>query len=212
MNKKVFFDRVRANLGGGKLSKEQVAGMELILDTWETRYKDRTPPTQLAYAFATAWHETAKRMSPIAEYGDSAYFTRLYDIQGQNPDRARKMGNTKPGDGIKYRGRGLVQLTWYVNYARARDELFNHFNIRIDLINQPDLAMQPEVATLILLEGMEGGWFTGKDLDDFIDAKIDGDEHADFIKARKIINGTDKDKQIAGYADKFLDALTASLI
>jgi len=61
-----------------------------------------------------------------------------------------------------------------------------------------------------MFEGMEEGWFTGVKLDDVIDDKIDGDEHADFIRARRIINGSDRAEKIAGYADQFLAALKAA--
>jgi len=51
-----------------------------------------------------------------------------------------RMGNTEKGDGAKYKGRGLIQLTGKHNYAAASKDL------GIDLVNHPELAESPEVA------------------------------------------------------------------
>jgi len=51
-----------------------------------------------------------------------------------------RMGNTEKGDGAKYKGRGLIQLTGKDNYAAASKGL------GIDLVNHPELAETPEVA------------------------------------------------------------------
>ena len=54
-----------------------------------------------------------------------------------------RMGNTDPGDGWKYRGRGAVQLTGKDNYTAAGKAL------GLDLANNPDLAKDPEVAAKV---------------------------------------------------------------
>lgn len=56
-----------------------------------------------------------------------------------------RMGNAQPGDGFKYRGRGLIQLTGKDNYAAASKEL------GVDLVNNPDMASDPLVALKIAL-------------------------------------------------------------
>src|SRR5690606_24265284 len=50
-----------------------------------------------------------------------------------------------PGDGYKYRGRGFIQLTGRANYAAAGAYL------GIDLVNNPDLASDPDIAAAIAL-------------------------------------------------------------
>lgn len=205
-----YFNAVRPIFGA--LAQGQVDGQNVILDVWEESFRERTPITQLAVCFATAFHETNKTMQPIKELGGIKYLTLNYDIAGKNPARARKMGNVKAGDGPRYCGRGLVQLTWYVNYLRAELELKKLGLIPQDMsfIKNPELVMEPRIAALIMFLGMEEGWFTGKTLDQLVDPNIDGDEHADAVQSRRIINGTDRAELIAGYSDQFLKALRAA--
>ncbi|MGL5452749.1 MAG: glycoside hydrolase family 19 protein, partial [Aeromonas sp.] len=54
-----------------------------------------------------------------------------------------RMGNDKPGDGYKYRGRGYTHLTGYKNYAAASQ------GTGLDLVSNPDLAAAPENAAKI---------------------------------------------------------------
>ena len=62
------------------------------------------------------------------------------------------MGNTEPGDGFKYRGRGFIQLTGKNNYAAASKAIFGDNR----LVDNPDLASDPAVAAQI------SAWFTEK--------------------------------------------------
>ncbi|CAM5772061.1 hypothetical protein LMIY3S_03717 [Labrys miyagiensis] len=210
MDRGQFYANVRSQFGA--LKQSQVDGFETILNVHEKSYTARTPIAQLAYCLGTSWHETAQTMQPIKEYGNAAYFTRMYDIRGARPSVAKQLGNTTPGDGARYFGRGFVQLTGKRNYLLATVKLqgLGILKFTESLVDNPDLAMRPDVASAVLFEGMEDGWFTGVDLDDTIDANIDGDEHADFVRARKIINGKDRAELIAGYSDKFLAALRAA--
>jgi putative chitinase len=213
IKRKEFFAAVRKKPFGGQLTVLQVQGMEVILNAWETRFWQRTSVPQMAVMLATAYHETGHTMQPIMERGGVSYFTKLYDVAGNNPTRARKYGNIRRGDGARYCGRGFVQLTWFDNYDKATKRLreLKLIGPDIDFTKNPELVMHPDYAVLIMFIGMEEGWFTGQKLDDIVDDKVDGDEHADAIRSRKIINGKDRDQLIAGYAMDFLKALVASV-
>ena len=73
----------------------------------------------------------------------------------------------------------------------------------VDFVNKPELALEPKNAANIMITGMLGGHFTGKSLSRYINI---GSE-AEFTQARRVINGTDKDTLISGYALKFLESL-----
>jgi putative chitinase len=206
-----FFNSVRKSVFGGHMKQPQVDGIGIVLDTWEK--SEFTDPRWLAYMFGTTYHETASTMQPIKEYGTTAYFTRMYDIRGSRPAVAKALGNTTPGDGPKYCGRGFVQLTGKGNYYRAG------ILIGIDLVNRPDLALQPDIAARIMFEGMTKAEivfedhshvgdnepdfnFTGRTLEQYFN-----DHMEDWTNARRIINGTDHALMIAATAKEFYAAL-----
>lgn len=84
---------------------------------------------------------------------------------------AGRMGNDQPGDGWKYRGRGLIQLTGKDNYRAASDAL------GVDFVANPDLVLQPQYAALT------AAWFwSRRGLNREADAK-------DFVSMTKKING-----------------------
>ena len=182
MNLSSFFNEVRSSLFAGKLAASQVEGMEFLLAQWnEIGFTNRQ---WLAYALATAYHETAHTMQPIREYGRG---------------KGRKYGKPDPVTGQTYYGRGYVQLTWKFNYETASKAL------GIDFVKCPDLVMEPDNAAFVLFMGMKDGWFTGKGFGDYIN-----DRQSDYWNARRIINGTDRAGDIAGYALKFETALDAA--
>ncbi len=198
INRKTFFDHVRLSLFAGKLLPGRVEGLTVLLDAWEARHAGQDI-RWLAYALATACHETGFAMQPVSEQGGAVYLTYMYDPQSTNPKRAalaKANGNIHPGDGVRYCGRGYVQLTWADNYRRIGDV------IGVDLLAHPEHALEPAVAAHILYEGMIGGWFSGVGLGRYFNGQI-----ADWKNARRVINGLDCADRIAGYAKAFHAAL-----
>lgn len=95
---------------------------------------------ELAALMAQCSHESAG-FTKFVEDGSLDYF-RKYDIR-YNRANAKVLGNTKPGDGYLYRGRGYIHLTGRDNYR-----IFGK-KIGQPLEEQPDLAADPKLAAQI---------------------------------------------------------------
>ncbi len=154
----------------------------------EGQRRKRTIP-EISYSLATGYHET-DRWKYDEEIG-----------KGRRRDYGEPILLIR-GVRATYHGRGDTQLTWLSNYAKMSAYLSVEHGRPIDLVNHPELAKVPEYSSLIIWEGMVRGMFTGKNLADYF-----GDGRCDYVGARRIINGTDKAKRIAGYAGKFESAL-----
>lgn len=179
-----FFAAVRQSFGA--LDQPQVDGFGTILQAMGVA---RWPIAFAAYGLATPWLETNKTMQPVRE----AYYL------GDKAETYRKTLRYYP-----CYGRGLVQLTWQKNYDRADEEL----GLGGKLSSDPDLALQPDIAAKIMVHGMDGGWFTGKRLSDYL--PLSGKAGFDaYTAARRIINGQDRAQDIAKFAQQFEAALSA---
>lgn len=156
---------------------------------------------RIAYMLATVKLETGHTFNPVEEANwlswkvRKKYFEDMYDpVLGKNEARKNKaieIGNTFLGDGVKYYGRGYVQITGKTNYQKMKDK----FNI--DFVNDVTKVTEHEWAMKILIYGSEEGIFTGKKLSNYI-----SDSKKDYTNARRVINGIDKASTIAGYAEK----------
>jgi putative chitinase len=90
-------------------------------------YEIDTPRRQAAF-LAQVGHES----------GQLKYTEELAD--GHAYDGRADLGNTQPGDGPRYKGRGLIQITGRANYERCGRGL------GIDLLDKPDVLALPENA------------------------------------------------------------------
>lgn len=204
-NPQAFFAEVRSGLLGPTLSETEVGGCNAILTAcagW--------PLAWTAYGLATAYHETAHTMQPVREIGGEAYFRRMYDPTGNRPHVAAALGNIHPGDGSKYPGMGFVQSTGRGNARKLTVALHAAgLALDVDLEVTPELLMRPDIAAFALEYGMRTGLFTGRKLADFLPQDRPA-TRAEFIAARRIINGTDRADLIADYAIQFQAALQAA--
>ena len=132
----------------------------------------------------------------IAQIGhESGQLKYVKEIWGPTAAQARyegrkDLGNTVAGDGSKYRGRGLIQITGRANYMACGEGL------GLDLIKQPELLEKPQHAC------MSAAWFWAtKGLSTLADAgqfdkitqRINGgqngaaDRQALFVRALKVL-------------------------
>ncbi|NTJ63547.1 hypothetical protein G6M50_38035 [Agrobacterium rhizogenes] len=216
MDRAKVFASVGSTMFGGHLSQSQVNGIEAILDGCDI--SGVTDLRQVAYILATPMIETGGSFIPISEnlnYSAAGlretfpkYFTAAQAVAyAHQPQRianrayANRMGNSDEasGDGWRNRGRGYCQITGHDNYAKFSKLL------GVDLVSNPDLAMSDDIAAKIIVVGMRDGIFTGHKLSNYFEP-----DSADWVGARRIINGQDKAQQIASYAKQFYAALKAA--
>ena len=196
-DRKQFFESYRIRFG--PLTQPLVDSLEFLLGKMEQDSRfggTEVDRRQLAYCLATFKWETAHTMRPIDEIGSEARFNRLY---GPQTKVGKILGNTKPGDGALFHGRGYVQLTGRRNYTKAKKLT------GVDLLSDPDAVKEPALAYQIAVQGMIDGWFTGKKLSQFIKDGV-----TDYENARTIINGHDKAQTIADIARRFSEVLLES--
>ena len=107
------------------------------------------------------------------ESGLFAYVRELWGPTSaqQGYEGRTDLGNNVPGDGFKFRGRGLIQVTGRANYARMGAEL------GLDLLNHPELLEVPSNAVLSAAQ-----YWTDHNLNQYADS-------GDFETLTRRING-----------------------
>lgn len=98
------------------------------------KYKINTPLRQ-SHFLAQVMHES----------GGFRYFEEI--ASGKAYEGRKDIGNIQPGDGVKYKGRGVIQITGRTNYTQLSKDF------GVDFINQPDLLETPRYGVL------SAGWF-----------------------------------------------------
>ena len=116
-----------------------VAGVFVpVLNTAMNRYQI-VGSKRVAAFIAQIGHESGQLKYVKEIWGPTAAQTRY--------EGRADLGNTQPGDGSKYRGRGLIQITGRANYKTCGEAM------GLDLINQPELLEKPQHAC------MSAAWF-----------------------------------------------------
>ena len=115
-------------------SKEHIIeGVAKYFNQYASQYAITTP-LRVCHFFAQAAHESAG-FRTLEEYASGAAYEGRKDL-----------GNVRPGDGKRHKGRGIFQLTGRANYTKFGKIL------GLDLVGNPELAEQPEVSVRTALE------------------------------------------------------------
>jgi|GEM_PF-2539037 len=131
-------------------------------------FEINTPLRQAAFLSQIAF-ESVQLQYLLEPWNPRVYtFQQRYEPPG---NLARSLGNTQRGDGERYRGRGVIQITGRANYQRF-GQVFN-----VDLVGNPDLALNPELTFRIA-----GAYWKAYGLNELADRQ-------DFITVTKRING-----------------------
>jgi len=149
------------------------AELQQIVPTLSAAKAEAVAP-HLNAAMAEANIDTPQRQAMfIAQLAhESGGFHYMEEIaSGAAYEGRADLGNTQPGDGERYKGRGYIQVTGRHNYTEAGRAL------GLDLVNNPELAAQPENAARI------AAWYwQSRDINAAADA-------GDFTQVTRLING-----------------------
>lgn len=194
MNRVAFYAALRrrgSGVFGTSLSQQQVTGIEGILDAFATHGDGRAKT--LAYALATAKHETGGRMVPVREgfAKDDATARRIV--------AKREYGKPAGKYSHVYYGRGQVQLTWIDNYKTSSTDAM------YDLVAYPDKMLDSVISSRVLIKGLLDGRWNGRGKGIAFYLPTNGPD--DLRNARRTVNITDKWETIAGYYSAFLAAI-----
>jgi hypothetical protein len=203
INKQRFEDNYN-RLFGRTLATKRRENIFIISDAFE---KDANMKSLrwLAYILATSMHESNDTFAPVVEgywlNGDRRLALLYNYYRKHNPVALRSIfpyGKREPA----YYGRGrVVQLTHLNNYMGASIRIYGDNS----LVNDPDMMINNTECDLqVTFRGMLEGWFTGYSLPQFFPLNSD---KANWLGARRIINGLDSAKLVAGYAEKFYKCL-----
>ena len=147
------------------------ANLPFVLNALAARNMDDKPMTLMALATIRAETEG---FVPISE-GQSRYNTspggRPFDLY----DNRRDLGNEGPDDGERFKGRGFIQLTGRANYRTHGQAI----GLDDQLLNNPDLANDPETASKLLASFLYGKERSIKE------ALLEND----LKRARRLVNG-----------------------
>ena len=111
---------------------------------------------------------------PISEFKSKFNTkTKPFDLYDAGTKKGKGLGNTQPGDGPRFKGRGFVQLTGRSNYTVVGKQL------KIDLTGSPDDANDPTIAGRILAQFL-------KNKESAIRSAV---KKGDLKTARKLVNG-----------------------
>jgi putative chitinase len=129
---------------------------------------DLTNEVRFCYAMANLAHESGG-FQWLKEMGGDAYFTKLYEGR-------KDLGNTQPGDGARFCGRGIIQVTGRANYTACADYT------AINCVTFPELLERPVEACQSAAWYWQTRKYKNMSMNDWCDRR-------DFNRIVKMING-----------------------
>lgn len=114
-------------VAGAPVNKDVVAGLAKYL------------PAEMEKAGINTKLRIAHFLAQIGHESDHFRTTKEY-ASGREYEGRHDLGNVKAGDGVRYKGRGVIQITGRANYDKYGKML------KLNLINKPELAETPEVS------------------------------------------------------------------
>ena len=174
------FEAARKDLFKDGYTQKQVDSINAIIE--ECNKQGVKLKTQVAYILATAYHECYNPKTPETR------LTPMKEFGGETYLKSKKY--------YPFYGRGFSQLTWKENYQKESKRL------GIDLISNPDKMLEIPISANSHVYCMMNGRYTGVGIPKYIN-----ETKTDYLNARRIVNGIDKNQTIANYAEKFAKLL-----
>lgn len=197
IDKPTFYAYVRRAPFGGRLTQQQVDGIDQLLDAWNRHGTENM--SQLAYVLAGVHHETGGRMVPVREGFASTDQGARNAVASLFRQGKITRNYAEPVNGVSYYGRGRIQNTHLENYQRLQDRF------KMPFVSDPDILIRDGEADAVVtvIGHIEGIWTKGAHkLRDYFGPGYDNP-----VGARRIVNGTDKAQLITTYYEAFLSAL-----
>ncbi|MEO1209568.1 MAG: glycoside hydrolase family 19 protein [Cyanobacteria bacterium J06638_20] len=151
---------------GSKQHKDRIQAMMPGINETCHRFQINTP-LRISHFFGQILHESGG-FRWLREIWGPTDAQRRYEPQSR---LARNLGNVSSGDGRRYMGRGVIQLTGRYNYKQFSDAM------GMDFVSNPDLVASPQYAVLV------GGWYWDT-------RKINGAaDRDDLLRVTRLVNG-----------------------
>ncbi len=179
----------------------------LLIDT--ARAGGMTHSRRIAYVLATAQHGShfGARLEETGTGPGADGVDRSFDRYEPGTALGTTLGNSEPGDGARFRGRGFVHVRGRAAYATWSQRLgmpeqpVDGTHVPF-FVAHPEALARPSIAAQTLVQGMRDGLFTGIALGYYVNEK-----KADYYSARRVVGACEHARDVAAIAVEFARAI-----